>query len=61
MGKVFRNILSEPTEGKYRRLRLGNKRIQEAIVDVDGGVELLQVSIAVSLLLDCAAVLAFEH
>ena len=43
LGKVLRNILGDPTEAKYRRLRLGNKRIQETVVDVSGGVALLQV------------------
>ncbi|EIE24119.1 hypothetical protein COCSUDRAFT_47147 [Coccomyxa subellipsoidea C-169] len=42
LGKVLRNILADPSEAKYRRLRLGNKRIQETIVDVSGGVALLQ-------------------
>ncbi|BDA46192.1 probable UBX domain-containing protein 6 [Coccomyxa sp. Obi] len=42
LGKVLRNILEHPTEAKYRRLRLGNKRIQETIVDVSGGIALLQ-------------------
>jgi len=41
--RVLRNILVAPGEAKYRRLRLRNKRIQEAVVDVAGGVELLQV------------------
>ena len=41
--KVLANILAHPAELKYRKLRLANKRIQETIVDVDGGVELLQV------------------
>lgn len=40
---MLRNILEHPTEAKYRRLRLGNKRIQETIVDVSGGIALLQV------------------
>ena len=43
--KLLRNILTAPNEAKYRRLRLSNKRIQEAVVDVSGGVELLQVPI----------------
>jgi len=41
--KVLANILAHPAEAKYRKLRLANKRIQDTIVDVDGGVELLQV------------------
>lgn len=43
--KLLRNILAAPGEAKYRRLRLSNKRIQEAVVDVSGGVELLQVPV----------------
>lgn len=43
LGKLLRNILAEPTQERFRRLRLSNKRIQESIVDVDGGVEVLQV------------------
>ena len=43
IAKVLANIAAHPAEAKYRKLRLANKRIQETIVDVDGGVELLQV------------------
>ena len=43
IAKVLANIVAHPAEAKYRKLRLANKRIQETIVDVDGGVELLQV------------------
>ena len=42
--KILSNIVSQPADEKFRKLRLANKRIQETIVDVDGGVELLQVS-----------------
>ena len=41
--KLLRNVLAAPDEAKYRRLRLSNRRIQQAVVDVSGGVELLQV------------------
>ena len=44
IAKVLSNIVGQPAESKYRKLRLANKRIQEAVVDVDGGVELLQVA-----------------
>ena len=40
--KLLRNVLAAPDEAKYRRLRLSNRRIQQAVVDVSGGVELLQ-------------------
>ena len=43
--KVLANIVASPAEGKFRKLRLSNKRIQETVVDVDGGVELLQARI----------------
>ena len=42
IAKVLANIVAHPAEAKYRTLRLANKRVQETIVDVDGGVELLQ-------------------
>ena len=41
--KLLRNVLAAPDDAKYRRLRLSNRRIQQAVVDVSGGVELLQV------------------
>ena len=44
IAKVLSNIVGQPADPKYRKLRLANKRIQETVVDVDGGVELLQVS-----------------
>ncbi|CAK0752440.1 hypothetical protein CVIRNUC_002146 [Coccomyxa viridis] len=42
IAKVLSNIVGQPADPKYRKLRLANKRIQETVVDVDGGVELLQ-------------------
>ena len=42
--RLFVNILRDPLDTKYRRIRLGNPKIQAAIVDADGGLELLQVS-----------------
>ncbi len=49
IAKVLANIVAHPAEAKYRKLRLANKRIQETIVDVDGGVELLQVYLSSNL------------
>lgn len=43
LAKLLRNILANPTDPKYRKLRLNNKKIKEAIVDVSGGVEFLLV------------------
>ena len=44
IAKVLSNLVGQPADPKYRKLRLANKRIQETVVDVDGGVELLQVA-----------------
>lgn len=41
LGKLLANIAAAPAEPKFRRLRLTNPRIQSAVVDVSGGVELL--------------------
>lgn len=40
--KLFRNIAREPENAKFRRVRLSNPKIKEAIGDVAGGVELLE-------------------
>lgn len=40
--RVLSNILKDPKEQKVRRLRLQNAKIQESIVNCDGGIELLQ-------------------
>lgn len=42
LSKVLTNILNSPTEKKFRRLRLENKRVMEDLVNVKGGVEFLQ-------------------
>lgn len=42
--KVLANILRLPEDPKFRKVRLANPRIKEAIVDVEGALELLQVS-----------------
>lgn len=43
ISKVLGNVLSDPNNAKFRRLRLSNAKIQEAIVDASGGLEYLQV------------------
>lgn len=40
--RVLINILNDPKEQKVRRLRMQNAKIQENIVNCDGGIELLQ-------------------
>ncbi|KAL3148606.1 hypothetical protein ABBQ38_014034 [Trebouxia sp. C0009 RCD-2024] len=44
LSKVLRNIVEHPTEPKYRKLKLNNKKVEQAVVNVDGGLELLQAS-----------------
>lgn len=40
--KLLRNIVKEPENAKFRKVRMGNPKIKEAIADVAGGVELLE-------------------
>nr|CAB3457015.1 unnamed protein product [Digitaria exilis] len=40
--RLLGNLLREPGSDKFRRVRLGNPRIKEAVVDREGGVELLE-------------------
>ncbi|KAH7836083.1 hypothetical protein Vadar_032532 [Vaccinium darrowii] len=40
--KLLRNIVKEPQNAKFRRVRMGNQKIREAISEVTGGVELLE-------------------
>lgn len=40
--KLLSNIVKEPENVKFRKIRMGNLKIKEAIVDVVGGVELLE-------------------
>ncbi|KAF8021131.1 hypothetical protein BT93_G1534 [Corymbia citriodora subsp. variegata] len=40
--KLFRNIAREPENAKFRRIRMSNPKIKEAIGDVAGGIELLE-------------------
>lgn len=41
--RLLRNIVISPQDPKFRRLRLQNPKIREAVVEVAGGIELLQV------------------
>lgn len=41
LSRLFDNILANSTEAKFRKVRLSNPKIQAAIVDAHGGVELL--------------------
>lgn len=40
--KLLRNIVKEPENAKFRRIRMGNPKIREAIGEVVGGIELLE-------------------
>ncbi|KAL6846596.1 hypothetical protein ACP4OV_024044 [Aristida adscensionis] len=40
--RLLGNLLREPANDKYRRVRLGNPRIKEAVADRKGGLELLE-------------------
>ncbi|XP_039795145.1 plant UBX domain-containing protein 2-like isoform X1 [Panicum virgatum] len=40
--RLLGNLLREPGSDKFRRVRLGNPRIKEAVADREGGVELLE-------------------
>ncbi|CAK8579615.1 unnamed protein product [Lathyrus sativus] len=39
--KLLRNIVKEPENVKFRKIRLSNPKIKEAVAEVSGGVELL--------------------
>ncbi|CAO2830936.1 unnamed protein product [Amaranthus hypochondriacus] len=41
--RLLRNIVKEPENPKFRRVRMGNPKIREAIGEVSGAVELLEV------------------
>ncbi|KAH7516294.1 hypothetical protein FEM48_Zijuj10G0120000 [Ziziphus jujuba var. spinosa] len=41
--KLFRNIVGEPQNAKFRKIRMSNPKIREAIGEVAGGVELLEL------------------
>lgn len=40
--KLFKNVIKEPDNAKFRKIRMGNPKIKEAIGDVAGAVELLE-------------------
>ncbi|KAM7271052.1 hypothetical protein ACFE04_030266 [Oxalis oulophora] len=40
--RLFGNIVKEPDNAKFRKIRMSNPKIREAIGDVPGGVELLE-------------------
>ena len=40
--KIIHNILTNPTEPKYRTVKLSNKIIQQKVVAIHGGIEFLQ-------------------
>ncbi|XP_008803481.1 plant UBX domain-containing protein 2 isoform X2 [Phoenix dactylifera] len=40
--KLLRNVVREPENEKFRRIRMGNPKIKEAVGEVKGGVELLE-------------------
>ncbi|CAN4114006.1 unnamed protein product [Withania somnifera] len=40
--KLLKNIAKEPTNAKFRKIRMANPKIKEAIGDVVGGVKLLE-------------------
>ncbi|KAE8690880.1 hypothetical protein F3Y22_tig00110893pilonHSYRG00675 [Hibiscus syriacus] len=40
--RLLRNIVKEPGNDKFRKIRMSNPKIREAVDDVSGGVELLE-------------------
>ncbi|XP_073065880.1 plant UBX domain-containing protein 2 [Primulina eburnea] len=40
--RLFKNVVADPENAKFRKIRLGNPKIKEAIGDVPGGIELLE-------------------
>eukprot|EP00899_Mesostigma_viride_P024256 jgi/Mesvir1/5014/Mv13899-RA.1 len=42
LSRLLGNVVAHPGDDKYRTLRLGNARIRTAVVEVAGGLELLQ-------------------
>ncbi|KAJ4824617.1 Plant UBX domain-containing protein 2 [Turnera subulata] len=41
--RLLRNIVKEPENPKFRKVRMGNPKIREAVTEVAGGVELLEL------------------
>jgi len=42
LARILRNLLTRSQEPKYRQIRLGNAKVQELIVSVNGAVEFLE-------------------
>lgn len=42
MKRLLSNVVKEPSNEKFRRIRMGNPKIREAISEVKGGVEVLE-------------------
>jgi len=40
--RLLRNIVKEPENPKFRRIRMSNPKIREAVAEVPGGIELLE-------------------
>ncbi|KAL5553227.1 hypothetical protein UlMin_040628 [Ulmus minor] len=40
--RLLRNVVKEPENAKFRKIRMSNPKIREAIGDVPGGIELLE-------------------
>ncbi|XP_074308784.1 plant UBX domain-containing protein 2 [Silene latifolia] len=40
--RLFGNVVKDPENQKFRRIRMGNPKIREAVGDVVGGIELLE-------------------
>uniref|UniRef100_A0A2P2JET0 PUB domain-containing protein n=1 Tax=Rhizophora mucronata TaxID=61149 RepID=A0A2P2JET0_RHIMU len=40
--RLLKNIVREPENAKFRRIRMGNPKIRESVTEVAGGVELLE-------------------
>lgn len=41
--RLLRNVIREPENEKFRRIRMSNPKIREAVGEVAGGVELLEI------------------
>lgn len=41
LNRLLTNVVAAPGDARFRRVRLTNPRIQSAVVDVAGGLELL--------------------
>lgn len=42
LNKYLRNILSNPSEEKFRKIRLSNKVFQEKVYGMEGAIEFLE-------------------